>query len=72
MSVCSLIPLLSDYRDVIVSTQARKPHKRKMIVGHAGPCVTNQEAIDIMEEQEQIKRKKMSDKVRKKINKNKN
>jgi hypothetical protein len=37
-----------------------------MIVGHAGPCVTNQETIDIMEEQEQIKRKKMSDKVREK------
>jgi len=37
-----------------------------MIVGHACQCVTNQEAIDIMEEQEQIKRKKMSDKVREK------
>ena len=43
--------------DVIVSTQARKtqPDKRKRIVGNAGQCLTNQEAIDIMEEQEQIK-----------------
>ena len=51
--------------DVIVSTQARKtkPDKRKRIVGNAGQCLTNQEAIDIMEEQEQIKRKKLSDKV---------
>ncbi len=51
--------------DVIVSTQARKtkPDKRKRIVGNAGQCLTNQEAIDIMEEQEQIKRKKPSNKV---------
>ncbi len=52
--------------DVIVSTQARKtkPDKRKRIVGNAGQCLTNQEAMeDIMEEQEQSKRKKLSDKV---------
>jgi hypothetical protein len=46
--------------DVIVSTRARKtqPDKRKGIVGNAGQCLTHQEAVDIMEEQEQIKRKK--------------
>jgi len=51
--------------DVIVSTQVRKtkPDKRKRIVGNAGQCLTNKEAIDIMERQEQIKRKKLSDKV---------
>ena len=51
--------------NVIVSTQARrtKPDKRKRIVGNAGQCLTNQEAIDIMEEQEQSKRKKLSAKV---------
>ena len=36
---------------------------RKRIVGNAGQCLTNQEAIDIMEEQERIKRIKLSDKV---------
>jgi len=51
--------------DVIVGTQARKtkPDKRKRVVGNAGQCLTNQEAIDIMEEQEKSKRKKLSDKV---------
>ena len=40
-----------------------KPDKRKRIVGNAGQFLTNQEAKNIMEEQEQIKRKKLSDKV---------
>ncbi len=51
--------------DVIASTQARKtkPDKRKRIVGNAGQCLTNQEALDIVEEQEKSKRKKLSGKV---------
>ena len=43
----------------ISDVQALKPDKRKRIVSQ---CLTNQEAIDIMEEQEQSKRKKLSDK----------
>jgi hypothetical protein len=47
----------------ISEARKTKPVKRKRIAGNAGQCLTNQEAIDIMEEQEQSKRKKLSDKV---------
>jgi hypothetical protein len=62
---CKLYGVKSDTLGVIASTQARKtkPDKRKRIVDNVGQCLTNQEAIDIMEEQERIKRKKLSDKV---------